>query len=90
VWKSALNIDSISTTDNFFEIGGHSLLSIEVIATIEKRTGVALNPREFVYQTMGQLAAVLEKRMVAAPPEPSSQGGFGLLKRLKQKWTSGN
>ncbi len=89
VWKAVLNIDSVSSTDNFFEIGGHSLLSIEVIAILEKRTGVSLNPREFVYQTLGQLAAILEKRKVA-PPELPPKGRFGFLRKLKEKWAFDN
>ena len=90
VWRSALNIDSISTTDNFFEIGGHSLLSIEVIATIEKKLGVVLNPRDFVYQTLGQLVAGLEQRRTAPRQKLSQKGESGFLRRLKQKLTGNN
>ena len=49
--------------DNFFDLGGHSLLSVKVIAILEKKLGLRLNPRELMFKTMGQLAAAYEERM---------------------------
>lgn len=67
IWKKELGLDHISVHDNFFEVGGHSLLSIQVITQLEKRIGLRVNPREFVYQTLGQLSASLERQT----PEPT-------------------
>jgi thioesterase domain-containing protein len=39
VWKRVLGTSSIGVTDNFFEVGGHSLLAVRLIAEIEKLTG---------------------------------------------------
>ena len=39
-WKKALDLDYVSVHDNFFEIGGHSLLSMQVIAKLEKKIGI--------------------------------------------------
>ncbi len=60
IWKEVLAVDNISVHDNFFEIGGHSLLSMQVISRLEKKIGLKINPRELIYQTLGQLAASLE------------------------------
>jgi amino acid adenylation domain-containing protein len=35
IWQSLLGIDEISIDDNFFEIGGHSLLAAKMIAQLE-------------------------------------------------------
>jgi amino acid adenylation domain-containing protein len=62
IWKEVLGLDHISVHDNFFELGGHSLLSIQVVTKLERKIGFRINPGEFIYQTLGQLAASLEQR----------------------------
>ncbi|PON16809.1 non-ribosomal peptide synthetase [Candidatus Entotheonella serta] len=39
IWKELLNLDSIGIHDNFFDIGGHSLLSVRLIARIQQDFG---------------------------------------------------
>ena len=36
IWKGLLQTDAISVTENFFRVGGHSLLAIELMYKIEK------------------------------------------------------
>ena len=56
IWKSILNLDMLSTTDNFFEIGGDSILSIQIIAQA-RREGIYIAPNQiFEYQTISELA----------------------------------
>jgi acyl-CoA synthetase (AMP-forming)/AMP-acid ligase II len=62
VWSAALGIDGIGLNNNFFDLGGHSLLSVQVIRELRERTGVALTPREMVFQSLGQIAALYEER----------------------------
>lgn len=55
-WKKELNSDSVSITDNFFDIGGHSLLIPEIISTFLKQTGIKLKILEFFkYPTIKSL-----------------------------------
>ncbi|MGE5820860.1 MAG: amino acid adenylation domain-containing protein [Deltaproteobacteria bacterium] len=63
VWKEVLGVDQVGVYDNFFDLGGHSLLSLQVIARLERETGLKVNPMAFVTQTLGQLASVYERRM---------------------------
>ncbi len=35
----------VGVNDNFFDLGGHSLLCLQVVAQIEKRTGTKLSPQ---------------------------------------------
>jgi hypothetical protein len=60
VWRDALNVDRISVHDNFFDLGGHSLLSMKIAARLQRRIGVRLNPGVFVTQTLGQAASMYE------------------------------
>ncbi|HED33130.1 MAG TPA: LLM class flavin-dependent oxidoreductase [Gammaproteobacteria bacterium] len=36
-WQSVLNLDEISLDDNFFDIGGHSLLVVEVLSQLREK-----------------------------------------------------
>ncbi len=59
IWGIALGVSRVSALDNFFTVGGHSLLSLKVIAAIEERTGVRLSPRVLLLNTLAQVAAHL-------------------------------
>ncbi len=67
VWQEALKVDQVSAYDNFFDLGGHSLLSVEVMTRLEKETGVKLNPAYIRLQTLGQLAAMFDEHRQALP-----------------------
>jgi amino acid adenylation domain-containing protein len=87
IWSELLGRRALSVYDNFFEAGGHSLLVLQAISRIEKRTGRRLNPRGFVVDTLEQLAAQLpssvEVEPVVTTPEPKSDG-TGILGRVKR------
>ncbi|HKC12183.1 MAG TPA: amino acid adenylation domain-containing protein, partial [Vicinamibacteria bacterium] len=62
IWREALGVSAVSVHDNFFDLGGHSLLSMRVLARLEKAVGQHLNPRELIFQTLEQIAAMCEMR----------------------------
>jgi acyl-CoA synthetase (AMP-forming)/AMP-acid ligase II len=72
VWGSALGVQGIRVQDNFYDLGGHSLLSMQVIKELEERTGVRLNLRAMVFQSMGQVAAFYEQRAKPVGKERSA------------------
>lgn len=58
IWKQVLGLEQIGVHDNFFESGGDSILSIQVI-TRANRVGLQLASRQiFQHQTIAELAAV--------------------------------
>jgi len=63
IWRELLHVDHVGVRDNFFDLGGHSLLSLQVVTRLEKELRVRINPRELVFQTLGQLAAVCDSRL---------------------------
>ena len=67
VWQETLKVNQVSVYDNFFDLGGHSLLSVEVITRLEKETGVKLNPAYIRLQTLGQLAAMYDAHKQTLP-----------------------
>jgi acyl carrier protein len=77
-WREALQVGSVSVHDNFFDLGGYSLLLMGVIGRIEDKLGVTLMPDDFAVQTLGQIAAACEEQMKSArKPAPA-----GLLRRM--------
>ncbi len=42
IWSDLLELDRVGIADNFFDIGGHSLLAIRLVARVEKAFGVCL------------------------------------------------
>jgi len=42
IWSAALGVENISIDNDFFEMGGHSLIAVKVMVTIENRTGKRL------------------------------------------------
>jgi amino acid adenylation domain-containing protein len=60
VWQEALGVARIGVHDNFFDLGGHSLLCFRVIARIERDTGRRVSPRVVLLNTLEQLATELE------------------------------
>jgi len=52
-------VDRIDASDNFFEIGGHSLLSLRVAQEVEKRTGFRMDPRALFFNDLRQVVALV-------------------------------
>lgn len=59
LFQDALKVGGVSVHDNFFDLGGHSLLCFQVIAKVQEKTGVRLNPRLMLLNTLEQTAALL-------------------------------
>jgi amino acid adenylation domain-containing protein/non-ribosomal peptide synthase protein (TIGR01720 family) len=58
IWSEVLGIERVGVHDNFFGLGGDSILSIQVIARAQQ-AGLRLTPRQlFQHQTIAELAAV--------------------------------
>jgi acyl carrier protein len=69
-----LGLERVGVLDNFFDLGGHSLLCMELIARVEKETGLRLKPSEFMFQTLGQVAATYEHRLpIRKPSQPPAR-----------------
>jgi acyl carrier protein len=68
LWSEALGTDDISIHDNFFDIGGHSLLSMQVINRLEKELAIRL-PRRIIRDTLEQIGTTCEHLVAVRPPE---------------------
>ncbi|BBA33067.1 linear gramicidin synthase subunit C [Methylocaldum marinum] len=85
IWENVLDIRPIGVKDNFFEIGGHSLIAVRLMAQIQHAFGKNL-PLATLFQapTIEQLAEILRSRtgalrwspLVAIQPKGSSKAFF--------------
>ncbi|VEN73028.1 hypothetical protein EPICR_100074 [Candidatus Desulfarcum epimagneticum] len=61
VWSKVLKIEKIGIHDNFFDLGGHSLLGVRLVAEIEKATGKPLPIKAlFKFSTVADMAQAIE------------------------------
>jgi acyl carrier protein len=61
-----LQMQNVGATDNFFLLGGHSLLGTQLIASIRDNFGVELSLRSlFRAPTVAELSAEIENLLVA-------------------------
>jgi len=83
IWEELLDIDDIETSDMFFDLGGHSLLTLNVVDRFAQETNIRIPPASLVAQTLRQLAAAAE-----ASARISEKGsGNGVLGKIKRKLT---
>jgi amino acid adenylation domain-containing protein len=80
VWATVLGMSSVDVDDNFFDVGGHSLLIARMQAALREELGQDISVVElFQYPTVGALAAHLESRAAAADatPAPAAEAAQG-------------
>jgi len=60
-WQNLLGLERIGVFDNFFSLGGDSIVSIQVVSQLAQ-AGYSLRPRDlFMYQTIAELAPHLKE-----------------------------
>jgi amino acid adenylation domain-containing protein len=61
IWRESLEVSDADPDDSFFESGGHSLLAVEIVTTINEQFGVDVSLAEFFeIPTLGNLVALIE------------------------------
>ena len=61
IWRDALGVERVGAEDNFFDLGGHSLLGLHVAAKIHERTGWRMPTHLMFRHTLRQIAASLDR-----------------------------
>ena len=63
IWRDVLALDKVGLNDNFFEVGGHSFLMIEIRNKIGELLGKKISVLDlFRYPTIGSLANYLTRK----------------------------
>jgi nonribosomal peptide synthetase DhbF len=71
LFAETLGVPHVGIDDNFFEIGGHSLLALRLSSQIRERLGSGAGVREiFANPTVAQLATLLDPSVATLDREP--------------------
>lgn len=93
-WRELLNINSIGLGDDFFELGGYSLLALKLVTRLEERLMIDITMRDvFENPVFASLLKLLKQRLAIGteenrnhsggiPPESAEQGNHERFMRL--------
>ncbi|MFE2696740.1 non-ribosomal peptide synthetase [Streptomyces mirabilis] len=71
IWAEVLGVDAVGVTDDFFGLGGDSILAARTLTRIREVLGVRLSVRDvFTARTVAALAPLAAEPSAAAPPDP--------------------
>jgi len=71
IWADVLGVDAVQAGDDFFELGGDSILAARTLARVRDELGVHLTVRDvFTARSVAALAPLLGEQPAAAPREP--------------------
>jgi hypothetical protein len=72
IWARLLGVKTVAADDNFFALGGHSLLGVKLVAAVQEKTGLGDELKLadlFENPTLGEFSAHVAG--LAAPSEES-------------------
>jgi natural product biosynthesis luciferase-like monooxygenase protein len=82
VWQEVLRLPTVGTRDNFFDLGGHSMLAVQVHGRLTKAIGRDFPITDlFRFPTIAALAAHLAPSTDATPAEGSAPEDRALARR---------
>ncbi|SCN41681.1 non-ribosomal peptide synthetase [Bacillus wiedmannii] len=89
IWERVLGSKRIGIHDNFFEIGGDSILSIQIVSRA-KQAGLQLTPKQiFEHQTIAELAQVVKEQQ-GVQAEQGIITGETILTPIQQRFFAQN
>lgn len=80
IWREVLDVDQVGVHDDFFMLGGTSLMAIRATSELERRTGARVHAAEiFNHPTVADLATLvaLADNEGLVPAIPRRSGGVG-------------
>ncbi|WP_445168230.1 amino acid adenylation domain-containing protein [Mycolicibacterium sp. Dal123E01] len=92
IWRETLGVEAISVTDDFFEVGGDSLLAARV-SIVARGAGYALTPADvYEHSTLEALARYARTAQPAANHAPVPEGATPLspMQRYYFSWAGAN
>ena len=65
IWCKVLEIDQVEDDNNFFDLGGHSLLVVEMIYELEEAFNIEINQADYILEvtTFKDCVEFIKKRV---------------------------
>ncbi|AMP99120.1 Nonribosomal peptide synthetase [Pedobacter cryoconitis] len=87
IWQEVLGIERIGVTDNFFDLGGHSLIVSQVINRTHKRFGKTISFSSFLSNpTIEGISRQFHVRDYQAIPKAADASGYPLSSSQSRIW----
>ena len=75
IWVRVLEIEQIGIYDNFLDVGGHSLLAVQIIARVEDYFDIEMSVRTlFEFPTIAELAGLVHEKLLEMIEQLRSKG----------------
>src|SRR5438105_288302 len=72
IWRDMLGVEKVGVADNFFDLGGHSLMLVRLIGEMKRRHQVSLGVAElFRHPTVGQMARLIDQQPLKGKRQPA-------------------
>ena len=85
IWSEVLGRDGLGVTDDFFDLGGHSLIATQVMTRLRERCGVTLPLRVLFEQTTVEAFAVAVRKARAGTDRAAPAVGLRRASRERRK-----
>lgn len=84
IWENVLGITTINREDNFFDLGGDSLLATQLLAKLRSQFGIEL-PQKLFFEapTVAQLAEAIDALLVSTDKNNKVAGDAHTVKSLE-------
>jgi len=87
IWQQVLRQERISLSSNFFELGGDSILTIQVVSRA-RLAGYPVHPKDlFEHQALGQLAHVISERLALDGPGATPARRHSAMSAIQKEGT---
>ena len=90
IWQAALGIEQVGVNDNFFDLGGNSLIGLQLIARLKREFNIQMPCRRAVrgadHQRAGQILCAPKRR--GSPTRRSPRSASGASKRVAASTTA--
>ncbi|MEJ7732667.1 MAG: amino acid adenylation domain-containing protein [Polyangiaceae bacterium] len=81
LWQSLLKVERVGALDNFYELGGDSLLSMDVVVKLQEKAGVRIGPRVLLLESLENVARTLDDKRREQPVD-AARAGAGAASRV--------
>ncbi|WP_017578196.1 non-ribosomal peptide synthetase [Nocardiopsis kunsanensis] len=86
IWGELLGLGKVGSHDNFFDLGGDSILSIQLVSRV-RAAGRELTSKDvFLHQTVEAMAAAMDERVESAGPDTSGPVSGEVALTPVQRW----
>jgi natural product biosynthesis luciferase-like monooxygenase protein/FkbM family methyltransferase len=85
IWAEILRVERVSINDNFFDVGGHSLMATQLVTRIRAKFSVNLTLRDFLRSSdIASMAEIIERELLENSSEAKIDELLDLLDGLEE------